>query len=82
METAGLAALVTAVAGVAGFVGADWRDVVPVVNATTGVNAVLQSLNLQKGDCILITNATYAAVSVSCVCSWTWGFCGFAGLRW
>jgi isopenicillin-N epimerase len=63
METAGLAALVTAVADVAGFVGADWRDVVPVTNATTGVNAVLQSLKLQKGDLILMTNATYAAVS-------------------
>jgi len=63
METAGLAALVAAVADVAGFVGADWRDVVPVSNATTGVNAVLQSLKLQKGDLILMTNATYAAVS-------------------
>jgi hypothetical protein len=62
METAGLAALVTAVADVADFVGADWRDVVPVTNATTGVNAVLQSLKLQKGDLILMTNATYAAV--------------------
>jgi hypothetical protein len=63
METAGLAALVTAVVDVAGFVGADWRDVVPVTNATTGVNAVLQSLKLQKGDLILMTNVTYAAVS-------------------
>lgn len=66
METAGLAALVTAVADVAGFVGAHWRDVVPVMNATTGVNAVLQSLKLQKGDLILMTNATYAAVSFCC----------------
>lgn len=64
METAGLAALVAAVADVAGFVGADWRDVVPVPNATTGVNAVLQSLQLRKGDLVLMTNATYAAVSV------------------
>lgn len=63
METAGLAALVSAVADVAEFVGADWRDVVPVTNATTGVNAVLQSLKLQKGDLILIANTTYAAVS-------------------
>lgn len=64
METAGLAALVTAVADVAEFVGADWRDVVPVTNATTGVNAVLQSLQLHKGDLVLMTNATYAAVSL------------------
>lgn len=63
METSGLAALVCAVADVAGFVGADWRDVVPVTNATTGVNAVLQSLQLKKGDLILMANTTYAAVS-------------------
>jgi isopenicillin-N epimerase len=69
METAGLAALVTAVADVAHFVGADWRDVVPVTNATTGVNAVLQSLKLQKGDLILMTNGTYAAVrAVEVIC--------------
>jgi hypothetical protein len=73
METAGLAALVTAVADVAGFVGADCRDVVPVTNATTGVNAVLQSLQLRKGDLVLMTNATYAAVSLTVAYSCMFG---------
>lgn len=75
METAGLAALVTAVADVAGFVGAHWRDVVPVTNATTGVNAVLQSLQLRKGDLVLMTNATYAAVSPTVASAWQWRAC-------
>ena len=64
METEGLAALVGAVAEVARFVGADARDVVPVGNSTTAVNAVLRSLSLGRGDLILMANTTYPAVSV------------------
>lgn len=56
-------ALVHAVARVAQLVKADWRDVVPVANATTGVNAVVGSLALGPGDLLLMSNATYPAVS-------------------
>lgn len=48
---------------VAGFVGAEGRDLVFVDNATTGVNAVLRSLELQPGDEILIPNLAYGAVA-------------------
>lgn len=47
---------------VARLVGASWRDVVPVVNATTGVNAAVGSVPLGRGDLLLMTNATYPAV--------------------
>jgi selenocysteine lyase/cysteine desulfurase len=53
---------VKAVADVAGFVGASWQDVVPVVNATAAVNAVVDSLQLRKGDQLLMSNVTYPAV--------------------
>jgi selenocysteine lyase/cysteine desulfurase len=54
--------MVAAVADVAEFLGADWRDVVPVVNATTAVNTVVNSIKLKRRDLLLMTNATYPAV--------------------
>lgn len=52
-----------AAGAVARFVGAKGQDLVFVDNATTGVNAVLQSLDLRPGDEILITNLAYGAVA-------------------
>ena len=46
---------------VARFVGADARDLVFVTNATTGINAVLQSARLRPGDELLTTNQDYNA---------------------
>jgi isopenicillin-N epimerase len=43
------------------FVGADPADLVFVPNATTGVNAVLRSLDFAPGDELLTTNHVYAA---------------------
>lgn len=45
----------------AAFVGADPADLVFVSNATTGVNAVLRSLDFAPGDELLTTNHVYAA---------------------
>lgn len=45
----------------AGFVGCDPLDLVPVANATTGVNAVLWSLPLEPGDELLTTDHAYNA---------------------
>jgi isopenicillin-N epimerase len=47
---------------VARFFGAEGQDLVFVDNATSGVNAVLRSLELHPGDEILITNLAYGAV--------------------
>jgi isopenicillin-N epimerase len=43
------------------FLGAAAEDVVPVANATTGVNAVLRSLDFQPGDELLLTSHGYNA---------------------
>jgi len=48
-------------AEVARFVGARPRDLVFVTNATTGVNAVLRSVKLRRGDELLTTNHDYNA---------------------
>jgi isopenicillin-N epimerase len=48
-------------AAVAGFVGCDAQDLVFVPNATTGVNAVLRSLRLRRGDELLTTDHAYNA---------------------
>ncbi|KAG3118622.1 hypothetical protein PI124_g4115 [Phytophthora idaei] len=44
------------------FIHADAEDIVFVTNATTGMNAVLQSLDLQNDDEVLCLNLTYSAV--------------------
>jgi isopenicillin-N epimerase len=51
-----------AAAEVAAFCRCDDDDLVFVDNATAGVNAVLQSLDLHEGDEILLTDHTYGAV--------------------
>jgi isopenicillin-N epimerase len=43
------------------FVGAPAKDIVFTTNATTGVNAVLRSLKLKRGDELLTTNVDYNA---------------------
>ena len=45
----------------ADFIGANPRDLVPVTNATTAVNAVVRSWQLRPGDEILTTNLDYNA---------------------
>jgi isopenicillin-N epimerase len=45
----------------AAFVGADAEELAFVPNATTGVNAVLQSLSFRPGDELLTTNLEYNA---------------------
>jgi isopenicillin-N epimerase len=58
----GLTRMRMAAAEVADFCGCDADDLVFVDNATAGVNAVLQSLELEPGDEILVTDHTYGAV--------------------
>ncbi len=53
--------LETAIAHLAEFLGADPEDVVPVRNATEGVNAVLRSFPLEAGDELLVTSHGYNA---------------------
>jgi len=48
-------------AELAPFLGAAVEDVVPVTNATTGVNAVLRSLDFAPGDELLVTDQGYNA---------------------
>ncbi len=45
----------------AAFLGTDAEDLAFVPNATTGVNAVLRSLDLRPGDELLVTNHAYNA---------------------
>ena len=49
-------------ADLATFIGADPQDVVFVVNATTGINSVIRSLDLQQGDAVLCLDLTYRPV--------------------
>jgi isopenicillin-N epimerase len=53
----------SAAAAVARFLGARGDDLVFVDNATTGVNAVLRSLDLRAGDEIVVTDLNYGAVA-------------------
>jgi len=55
-------ALRAAAARLAGFLHAREQDLAFVENATSGVNAVLRSLEFQRGDEILATTHTYNAV--------------------
>jgi isopenicillin-N epimerase len=43
------------------FVGADVEDLVFIPNTTTGVNTVLRSLDVRRGDELLVTNQEYNA---------------------
>jgi isopenicillin-N epimerase len=45
----------------ADFLGVDAKDLVPVTNATAGVNAVVRSLRLRSGDELLSTDHAYNA---------------------
>ena len=45
-------------------IGASIDDIVPVVNATAGICAVLDSFPLSEGDLVLVTSISYAAVSL------------------
>jgi isopenicillin-N epimerase len=47
---------------VAAFIGADPDDIVFAANVTVAINAVLQSLALQPGDEVLITDLAYGAI--------------------
>ena len=48
-------------AALAEFIGADADDLVFVMNATAGVNAVLRSLRFERGDELLVTDHEYNA---------------------
>ena len=48
-------------AAVAKFIGARRRDLVFTTNATAGINAVVRSLKLRRGEALLTTNLDYNA---------------------
>ncbi|XP_031569052.1 putative L-cysteine desulfhydrase 1 [Actinia tenebrosa] len=50
------------ITAIAKFVNADPKNLVFVLNATTGVNTVLKSLDLPEGQGIVVTNQTYGAI--------------------
>ncbi|PRW50812.1 class V aminotransferase [Chlorella sorokiniana] len=62
METEALVAIRQAQLALAELVRAEPRDIVFVPNATTAVNAVLQSISLKPGDLLLLADTTYPAV--------------------
>eukprot|EP00884_Botryococcus_braunii_P020923 jgi/Botrbrau1/7514/Bobra.0019s0005.1 len=62
MEDEALPAVLTALTAVGQLVGADFRDLAAVTNATSAINLVVQSLHLRRGDLLLMTNLTYPAV--------------------
>ena len=71
------ARLATARTALADFLGCGPDDLVFVSNATTGLNIVARSLNLQPGDEVLATNHEYGALDR------TWRFlCGKSGARY
>src|SRR6185436_13754496 len=50
---------------IAAFVGSRPDDLVFVPNVTTGLNAVLQSLPLQPGDEVVMTDLAYGAIALA-----------------
>ncbi len=53
--------LQSARSALADFIGVEAKDLVPVTNATAGVNAVVRSLRLRSGDELLTTDHAYNA---------------------
>jgi hypothetical protein len=51
-----------AASSLASFIGAEPEEVVFVVNATTGINSVIRSLDIQQGDSVLCLDLTYRPV--------------------
>ncbi len=49
----------------ANFLSCDHRDLVFVPNPTAAMNAVMKSINLQKGDEVLTTNQEYGALDIA-----------------
>jgi isopenicillin-N epimerase len=54
-----------AAAAIAAFLGARADDLVFVPNVTTGINAVLQSIRVEPGDEIVISELAYGAVALT-----------------
>ena len=48
------------------FLGTNHNDVVFVTNATTGMNAVLRSVDLQEGDEVLCLDLTCTSCFIAC----------------